>query len=116
MGHPSSCKDPDCTLNYRDHLLTINLSATALPTRRMTRTPPTRDEDGRVTSQLPDEPVVQTLTRERRIERDSAAYRRLHAQGYRPRRVEGSAFRERMGESEYDVEKRPVTIDYGDAT
>lgn len=116
MSHPASCKDINCTLTYREHLLTVNFGATAIPTRRFTHMPPTRNEDGRVVSQLPDEPVTQTLTRERRIERDGAAYRRLHAQGYRPRRVEGSAYRERAGETEYDVEKRPVTIDYGDAT
>lgn len=105
MGHPASCKDSTCTLSYRDHLLSINFGATAFPTRRITHT------EG-----LPDEPVTQTLTREKRIERDTAAYRRLHAQGYRPRRVEGSALRERHGETEYDVTNRRVKIDYEDAS
>lgn len=105
MSHPASCHDPDCQLTYRQHLLSVNFGASAFPTRRITHTPG-----------LPDEPTTQTLTRERRIERDTAAYRRLHAQGYRPRRVEGSALRERHGETEYDVTNRPVTIDYGDAT
>lgn len=116
MSHPSSCRDPNCQLSFREHLLSINLSATALPTRRTNHTPPALDEDGRVISQLPDEPVTQTLVREKRWQRDDDAYRRLHAQGYRPRRVEGSAHRERAGETEYDVTQRPVKIDYGDAT
>jgi hypothetical protein len=104
MSHPSSCKDPDnCSLTYREHLLGIGLSCTAIPSRAVTRTPG-----------LPNEPAIQTHIRERRWSRDIAAYRRLHAQGYRPRRMEGSALREQRGETEYDVTQRPVKIDYND--
>lgn len=105
MSHPASCKDPDnCDLTYREHLVGFGLSCTAIPSRTVTRT------EG-----LPDEPTIQTHVRERRWDRDMAAYRRLHDQGYQPRRMEGSAARERYGETEYDVTQRPVDIDYADA-
>lgn len=102
--HPACCKDPDhCSLSYRDHLVGFGLSATIIPNRAVTRT------EG-----LPDEPTTQTLTRDKRWERDSAAYRRLHKEGLRPPRMEGSALREKQGETEFDINHRKVKIDYND--
>lgn len=102
-GHPASCVDPACDLTYRQHLLNINFSASALPTRRVNRTPG-----------LPDEPVSHTLIREKRWERDMPAFDRLTKEGYDVPQIDGSALRERQGESRYDVERRPVKIDYED--
>jgi hypothetical protein len=45
-----------------------------------------------------------------------AAYKRLHKEGLRPRQMEGSRARERYGETNYDIEHRPFTIDYSDPT
>lgn len=105
MTHPESCKDPDCTLTYVQHLRSISVSAAAMPTRGVNRTPG-----------QPDEPITQTLTRERRWNRDIDAYKRLYREGLRPPRVDGSAFRERNGETRYDIEARDVKIDYEDAS
>lgn len=103
--HPQACKDPDnCTLSYVDHLRGFGLAATAIPTRLVNKT------EGQ-----PDEPLTQALTREKRWERDIAAYKRLHKQGLRPPRVDGSRHRERTAETSYDINERPVTVDYQDA-
>lgn len=104
-GHPASCVDPSCDLTYVQHLVSINFSATALPTRRVNRTPG-----------CPDEPLTQTLTRERRWERDMPAFKRLVEQGYDVPRVDGARARERMAEDRFDVEQRPMNIDYSDPT
>jgi len=109
MTHPASCRDPNCALTYREHLLTINVSATAIPNRAVTRS---KSENDQVI--IPDEPTTQTLIREKRWERDNEAYKRLHKQGLRPPHVDGSALRERQATTRYDVERRPVTIDYTD--
>ncbi len=104
MPHPQCCKNPDtCTLTYIEHLRGFNLSANAIPTRRVNHTPG-----------QPDEPVTQALIREKRWERDTAAYKRLHKEGLRPPRMEGAAARERQGETQYDIENRKVKIDYSD--
>ena len=103
MSHPESCHDPNCALTYREHLINIGFTADAMPTRLTNRTPG-----------QPDEPAIQTSRRERRWVKDIDAYKRLHAQGYRPPRVDGSAFREKHAESALDIEHRPVTVDYLD--
>lgn len=104
MSHPQCCKNPDtCTLTYVEHLKGFGLSAMAIPSRAVTKT------EG-----LPNEPTSQTIIREKRWDRDIAAYKRLHAEGLRPRRMEGSAARERMGDTVYDVTQRPMKIDYND--
>jgi hypothetical protein len=105
MSHPSSCTNPDCTLSYREHLLTIGYSSSAFPTRLVNRTPG-----------LPDEPLTQTNIRERRWDRDMSAFKRLIAQGVCPPQMEGSALRERRGETREDIERRQVTLDYSDPT
>lgn len=105
MSHPASCTDPSCTLTYIEHLRTIRISGAALPTRAVNRTPG-----------QPDEPLIQTITREKRWERDNEAYKRLHKQGYRPPQVDGARFRERTAETVYDINERPVTVDRSDPT
>lgn len=95
--HPSSCKDLNCTLTYREHLLSIAVSITATPSRAS-------------------ENALQTLVREKRWERDIPAYQRLRKDGLVPPQIDGSALRERQGDDKYDVESRPVTIDYSDAS
>lgn len=101
--HPACCKDPACTLPYRDHLIGFGVSATAMPNRLINRSP-----------KVPDEPVAQTLIREKRWDRDMAAFKRLHDDGLTPPTVDGSALRERQGETEYDITERKVIVDYND--
>lgn len=95
--HPESCTDPDCTLSYRDHLIGIKIAAAATPTR-------TKDD------------VLASTVREKRWERDMAAYKRLRKDGVQPPQIDGSALRERQGVDTFDVEERKVTIDYSDAS
>jgi hypothetical protein len=59
---------------------------------------------------------LEVMVREKRWERDMKAYSNLRADGLQPPSIDGSALREREGASEYDVEHRPVTIDYTDAS
>lgn len=104
-SHPACCSDPaNCGMTYREHLDGFGLSAQAIPTRAVNRTPGHKDE-----------PVTQTLTREKRWDRDLEAFKRLHNDGLRPPQIDGSALREREGKTEWDIEHRPVTIDYDDA-
>jgi hypothetical protein len=81
---------------YRDRVKTVGLSASCTPTRSQSLEP------------------LRTNIREKRWRRDIDAYKRLHGQGYRPPRIDGSAFRERAGQTEHDINERPVTIDYND--
>lgn len=102
--HPASCKDPDnCTLPYVDHLRGFVAGASAIPNRAVTRTPGS-----------PDEPAIQTHIREKRWQRDIAAFRRLHKDGLTPPQIDGAALREREGKTVYDITQRPVTIDRSD--
>lgn len=104
--HPASCKDPDaCTLTYVEHLRGFGLHSSIIPNRATTRTPGS-----------PDEPTVQTNIREKRWERDNAAFRRLAKEGLTPPEVNGSALRERQGKTEFDITQRKVTIDWSDPT
>lgn len=79
--HPACCPNPDtCDLtSYRDHLVGFGLSASAIPSRAVHRTPG-----------QPDEPATETAAREKRLVRDLAAYKSLRQQGYRPRSVRGA--------------------------
>ena len=95
--HPECCTDPDCTLTYREHLVGFGVAAAAIPSRTK-----------------PD--TLNTLVREKRWERDMKAYDNLRDQGYQPPQIDGSALREREGQDTYDIEHRPVTIDYADAS
>jgi len=112
MSHPQCCKDPDtCALSYVEHLKGFHLSATAIPTRTVTKY---KSENPEIVT--PDEPTTQTLIREKRWERDIAAYKRLRKEGLQPRGLNGAAARERRGETRYDIEHQPYTIDYNDPT
>ena len=96
MGHPASCADPDnCNLRYRDHLVGFGIAAAAIPSRVQGE-------------------CLDTLVREKRWQRDMDAYKRLRKDGMVVPRVDGSALRERQGTDAYDIEHRPVTIDYSD--
>lgn len=105
MTHPACCKDPNCALPYRDHLVGFAISATVIPHRAIHRSP-----------DAPDEPAIQTLTREKRWERDISAFKRLHKQGYHPPQIDGSRFRERAADNEFDINSRHVTVDYKDSS
>lgn len=94
MSHPSSCKDPSCTLSYVDHLRGISFSSDATPTRN------------------PE--AHATNIREKRWNRDIPAFKRLHKQGLTPPQIDGSRLRELKGENEYDITRRQVKIDYSD--
>lgn len=84
MTHPASCTDPSCTLTYRDHLVGIGIAAAALPTRAVTRN-----------AGQPDEPSTVTRAREKRIEADLPAYKRMRDAGLRPRSTVGAQAAER---------------------
>ena len=82
--HPSSCTDPACSLSYRDHLVGINVSPAAMPSRAVTRTEGLRDE-----------PTAATRAREDRWNRDLPAFKRLSDNGVRPPSTVGAAQLER---------------------
>lgn len=83
---------------YLDKLKSIGFSASCTPTRGG------------------NSEVVQTLIREKRWHRDIKSFRNLKSEGLNPPQIDGSALRERQGESRFDVEQRRVTIDYNDPT
>lgn len=104
MNHPASCPNPDdCTLSYRDHLAGFGVSCMATPNRGLNKSPG-----------QPDETALQATIREKRWDRDMAAFRRLHKDGLTPPQINGSAFRERHGKTDYDITDRHVTIDWND--
>jgi len=84
VTHPASCTDPDCTLDYRAHLVGIQVSPAATPSRAVTRTEGLRDE-----------PTSQTRARENRWNRDLPAFKRLSDNGVRPPSTVGAADLER---------------------
>ncbi len=84
MSHPASCTDPDCELSYREHLLTVGIAATALPSRAVHRTPG-----------QPDEPVTETARRDKAIRADVDSYARLRRSGERGMPFRGAAAHER---------------------
>jgi hypothetical protein len=96
MACPSSCRDDACTLTYREHLLGVGIGAEALPTRA-----------GNARYQR---------VRTRRWERDMAAYKRLKDDGFNPPSIDGAALREKQGQNRYDIEARPVTVDFYDGS
>ncbi len=71
MACPSSCREPGCTLPYRDHLLGIAIASAAIPSRRPA--------------------AVQTNATSARWERDLPAYKRLRGDGLQPPATEGAA-------------------------
>lgn len=97
MEHPACCTDDNCTLTYREHLVGVGIAAAATPNRA-------------------GEDTLGALVREKRWGRDMDAYKRLRRDGVQPPQIDGSALRERAGMDNYDIEHRPVTIDYSDPT
>lgn len=96
MSHPACCKSPEsCDLTYREHLVGVALSSDAIPTRRLV----TRNE-GAV-----DEPISVTKARERGLERDMPAFKRLRQDGLHPRSVKGSARLEATANSSTMIER-----------
>jgi hypothetical protein len=96
--HPACCPDPDgCTRNYRDHLVGFGLTAAAIPSRAVNRTPG-----------APDEPAIRTRRRERQLVRDRDAYKVLRQQGYHPRSVRGAHELAQTATSDGQIEGRLV--------
>lgn len=91
-NHPASCTNPDCTLSYRDHLLSISIAPSALITR------------------APE--ASQTNTRDQRWQDDMDAFKRLHKEGLTPPQQDGARFREQNAETPSDITHRPVDINY----
>lgn len=98
MGsHPACCRNPEsCNLSYVEHLRGFSIGAEAMPTRAPN--------------------AIQQKIRTKRWERDMDAYRRLRKEGFHPPKIDGSRLRERQGENAYDINERPVKIDYTDPT
>lgn len=88
MTCPSSCRDPHCNLSYRDHLLTVAISAAATPSRR------------------PE--VVRINDKEAQWHRDGEAYTRLRRDGLQPPSIDGSHMREQLARTEAEVEGVPA--------
>ena len=95
-NHPACCLNPDtCTLSYREHLSGFSVASAATPNRRAES--------------------HANNTREGRWHRDMGAYKRLRENGLQPPQIDGSALREKQGTDRFDIEERPVTIDYSDS-
>lgn len=87
MEHPACCRHPEtCTLTYREHLLGVVLAASAVPSRAVNRTPG-----------QPDEPAIETHARQKRWDRDNAAYKRLRQAGHRPPLNGAAAYERNLG-------------------
>lgn len=98
MSHPACCPDPDtCDLSYSAHLVGFGLSARAIPSRAIHRTPG-----------QPDEPAVETAERERRWSKDLDAYKSLRQQGYRPRSFKGADRLAATATSDDQINGRPL--------
>lgn len=85
--HPESCRDPNCSLLYAEHLRSIAISAAALPNRR--------------------KDTAEGLQRDREIDRDLDAYKRLRHSGVQPPRNQGSALLEKTATHRWQVESKP---------
>lgn len=85
--HPASCKDPGCDLSYAAHLRTIAVSAAATPTRRPH--------------------AAETILKDKALDRDLDAYKRLRRDGVQPPRNQGSAALEKSATHRWDIESKP---------
>lgn len=95
--HPACCKNPEsCSLTYREHLVGVGLAASAIPTRAVTRNEGTHNE-----------PSIVTKARERQLEKDMPAYKRLRQDGLHPRSIKGSARLEATATSAAQIEGKP---------
>lgn len=95
-SHPQGCHDDNCQLSYRDHLLSVGISADALPTVKAE--------------------TSQANVREKRWIRDDAAYLRLRKQGYRPPSTNGAYALEQYarGPSDLNGQTMKMKVDYSD--
>lgn len=73
-----------CCGSYREHLLSISVSAAATPSRNPS--------------------LSQTISDRKQFEKDAAAYRRLRSDGLQPERVDGCAVLEAKAKSTVEVE------------
>lgn len=78
------CGKPCRCSTYREHLLSVGIAASAMPTRRGE--------------------VVDFLTRERALAKDADAYRRLRKEGLQPKGVDGSHRLEARADRAIEVE------------
>lgn len=79
------CGKPcDCG-SYRDHLLSVGISATAMPSRKPQ--------------------VAATTAREVVLSKDMDAYKRLRRDGEQPRGIDGSAVLEQRATDRTDIER-----------
>lgn len=86
--HPASCRDPEsCPLTYVEHLRGIGISAEALPNRRAD--------------------AAATVAKDRVLDRDLDAYKRLRRDGIQPPRNQGSARMEATADHRWQIESKP---------
>lgn len=104
-SHPQGCKDPDCQLTYREHLLSVGIGAECFPTR-------SGHHKGESIN------MGETAVRQKRWDRDMAAYLRLRKQGYGPPKIDGSYALERYGRgaSDFNGETMRMNVDYSDGS
>lgn len=86
MAHPSCCRDPDCDVEYVDHLRGFGVSAEATPNR----TPH----------------AAQSVAKDRQWDRDLDAYKRLRADGVQPPSNLGCARLEAGADHRWQVESQ----------
>lgn len=78
-----SCGKPCACPTYRDHLLSVGITASAMPTRS---------------------PAVVAITeREKRWDKDMPAYKAIRADGVQPRAIDGSAELQARANDEIEV-------------
>ena len=83
-AHPESCRDPDCTLPYAEHLRSIHISAHATPSRH--------------------QEAVNIDRTEAQWGQDMPAYKRLRANGLQPKNIDGCAELEKRATDRFEVE------------
>lgn len=81
-GHPCECE------SYRAHLLSVSIGAAALPSRKGS--------------------VIDIARRERALDKDAAAYRRLRKEGLQPEHVDGCDRIEATARTAAEVERVPT--------
>lgn len=88
-----SCGKPCQCPSYRDHLLSVGVAASAMPSRRGD--------------------VARTEARERVLAKDMSAYKRLRRDGLQPAHVDGSARLEQRATDRLEVETGRLLSEMG---